>query len=73
MWARAVGVQSGQGEAITDIPPQEVEVCLGGGVRDFAKLLATAAPSGLSRVSWRHPVGLWAQEWMTLLKMTKKK
>lgn len=47
-------------------------MCVDGGVRDSAKLLATAAPCGPSRVSWHHPARLWAQEWLPLLKMTKK-
>lgn len=46
MWARAGGgPQSGQGAAITDISSQEVEVCLGGGVR-------TLQSSGLQQPLW---------------------
>lgn len=32
-------------------------MCVDGGVKNFAKLLASAGPSGHSRVSWQSPSG----------------
>lgn len=42
-----------------------------GRCEDFAKLLATAAPLDTAAYPGSHPAGLWAQEWLPLLKMTK--
>lgn len=74
MWDQAGGgLQSGPGTAITDISPQEVGVCLGGGLRAPAKLLAPATPSG-HRAGYpgSHPMGLWAQEWLPPAEDDKK-